>query len=131
VEPALVEEATRRSGLVWVCLDDDPIAHPVWHLWHDGAAYVVTGGAEQPLPGADAAVRAVVAVRSRERQGDLLLRWTAQVEQLAPGTPAWDEVVPLLHEQRLNAPDGEQQPQRWARESLVLRLVPDGGHVPV
>ena len=123
----LVEHATRRSGLVWVALDGDPVEHPVWHVWAGGALLLVTGGAEQPLPGARGAERAVVAVRSFDRQGDLLVRWTADVEHVAPGTPRWQEVVPALHESRLNAPDGERQPERWARESLVLRLVPDGG----
>jgi hypothetical protein len=130
VDP-LVEESARRSGLVWVALDGDPVPHPVWHVWHDGAVLLVTGGAEQPLPGAAQAARAVVSARSAERQGDLLTRWTADVEHVQPGTARWDEVVPLLHESRLNAPDGEQQPARWARDSRVLRLVPDGGQLPV
>jgi len=34
--------------------------------------------------------------------------------------------VPVLHAQRLNAPDGQEQPARWARESRVLTLLPDG-----
>jgi hypothetical protein len=34
--------------------------------------------------------------------------------------------VPLLHATRLNAPDGEDQPHRWARDSLVLCLTPTG-----
>jgi hypothetical protein len=123
----LIEEATRRSGLVWVTPDGTDRAHPVWHLWHDGAMYVVTGGIEQPLP---SCTRAVVAVRSRERQGDLLVAWVADVAAVAPGTPTWDEVVPLLHTKRLNAPDGEDQPARWSREGMVLRFVPTGETVP-
>jgi hypothetical protein len=54
----------------------------------------------------------------------------ADVEQVRPGTPAWDEVVPLLHAKRLNPPDGDAQLARWARESLVLRLTPTGELVP-
>ena len=95
--------------------------HPVWHVWHDGRAYVVTGGAEQPFPPCE---RAVVVVRSRARQGDRVAEWTAQVAAVDVGSPEWDEVVPLLHARRLNAPDGEEQPARWARESTVLRLRP-------
>ena len=131
---ALVEEATRRSAVVWVTGPEvvgAARAHPVWHLWHDGAAYVVTGGLEQPLPDVVPGARAVVAVRSKATQSDRLVQWVAEVDAVAPGTSEWDEVVPLLHAKRLNPPDGEQQPQRWARESVVLRLTPTGETVPV
>ncbi len=131
VVPALVEEATRRSAVVWIAPDGAERAFPVWHLWHEGRAYVVTGGLEQPLPGGTAARQAVVLVRSKAKQNDRLVQWVADVEQVLPGTSAWDEVVPLLHAKRLNPPDGDGQPARWARESVVLRLTPTGETVPV
>ena len=116
----LIDEATRKSGVVWVTVDAAG-PQPVWHLWHDGAMYVVSGGLEQPLP---VASRATVAVRSKERQADLLVEWPAHVDVVPPGSPLWDEVVPLLHARRLNAPDGDAQPDRWARESVVQRFRP-------
>ena len=124
----LIEEATRRSGVVWVTPDGSERAHPVWHLWHDGAMYVVTGGLEQPLPAAD---RARVTVRSKDRQADRLVTWVADVVPVPPDSELWAEVVPLLHANRLNAPDGEEQPLRWARESVVLRFRPTGETVPI
>ncbi len=124
----VVEEATKRSGVVWVALG---AARPrlVWHLWHDGSLWLVCGGAEQELPGAPAATRAVVTVRSKATQNDRVVSWEAVVAQAAPGSAAWETVVPLLHAQRLNAPDGEEQPARWARESAVLQLTSTGGLV--
>lgn len=122
----LVEEATRRSGLVWVQPDGAERACAVWHAWHDGCAWLVVGGREQDLPGIVAASRAQVLVRSHERRGGLLVTWTAEVSRVEPGTPEWDDAVPVLHAGRLNAPDGEEQPGRWARESTVLRLRPTG-----
>jgi hypothetical protein len=107
----LIEEATRKSAVLW--LD----GHPLWHVWHDGAAYVVGGGIEQPLPDCS---RGTVTVRTK----DDVLTWPAVVEPVPVGSALWDEVVPLLHVKRLNAPDGDGQPARWARESRVLRLVP-------
>ena len=124
----LIEEATRRSGLVWVTPEGSERAHPVWHVWHDGCAYVVTGGLEQPLP---PMTRAVVTVRSRERQADRLVEWVADVDVVAPEGELWREVVPLLHARRLNAPDGEEQPARWARESVVRRFRPTGETRPI
>lgn len=118
----VVAEATRRSGLVWVD------RQPVWHVWHDGAAWVVTGGLEQQLVVGDTAV---VEVRSRDRQADLLVRWVASVAAVEPGSGEWAAVVPLLRAARLHAPDGAAAPERWARESRVLRLTPTGEELPV
>ena len=111
-----VADATRRAGLVWVEVNGR--AHPVWHVWHDGAMYVVSGGIEQPLPEVE---RAVVAVPVGREIG---VRWEAEVTRVLPGTPLWAEVVPLLHAARLNPPDGQDQPERWARESIVQRFAP-------
>ena len=124
----LIEEATRRSGVVWVTPEGSEHAHAIWHLWHDGAMYVVTGGLEQPMP---VAARATVTVRSKDRQADRLVTWVADVEPVPPDSDLWAEVVPLLHARRLNAPDGEEQPRRWARESVVLRFTPTGETVPI
>jgi hypothetical protein len=126
---ALVEEATRRSGLVWVRPEGAERAMTAWHAWHDGCAWLVVGGAEQELPGLAEAAHADVLVRSHERRGGLLVTWTAEVTRVQPGTAEWDAAVPVLHAERLNAPDGEEQPQRWARESTVLRLRPTGEQV--
>lgn len=119
--PTLVAEATRRSGVVWVSPDGtDP--RLVWHLWHDGALYLVGGGDEQELP--PLADRAVVVVRSKASSSDRVVEWQADVAPVLPGTPLWDEVVPLLAAQRLNAASPAALPERWARSATVLRLTP-------
>lgn len=124
--PPLVDEATKRSGVAWVALGDHP-PRLVWHLWHEDALWLVTGGLEQELPGADTATTASVTLRSKATQNDRLVTWTAEVERVQPGSATWDAVVPLLHDKRLNAPDGDAQPLRWGRESTVLRLRPSLG----
>jgi hypothetical protein len=131
VSSALVEEATRRSGVVWLLVPGVARAQPVWHLWHEGAAHLVAGGGEQRLDGVDDGVRVLVVVRSRERQADRVVQWWATAQVRAPGTPEWDALVPLLSARRLNARDAAQQPQRWAQDSVVLSLVPDGTEEPV
>ncbi len=121
----LIAEATRRSQVVWVGTRDcQPRA--VWHVWHAGAAYVLSGPGEQRVPPLEDGGTAHVVVRSKDRQGDRIADWEATVTRLAPGTAEWDEVVPLLHVRRLNAPDGEDQPARWARECQVWQLRPTG-----
>jgi len=117
----LVAEATRRSGVVWVSADGTR-PRLVWHLWHDDALWLVGGGDEQELPSLGES--AVVLVRSKASQSDRVVQWRADVARVLPGTPLWDEVVPLLAAERLNAPAPTALPERWARTSTVLRLSP-------
>lgn len=113
--PTLVAEATRRSGVVWVA------GRLLWHVWHDGAMYVVGGGPEQSLP-VGPGDRVLVTVRSKAAQAGVVVEWAADVERVEPGTPLWDEVVPLLAAERLNAEAGRSD--RWAQECVVLRFDP-------
>lgn len=122
---ALVEEACRRSAMLWLRPLGAPRAVPVWHVFTDGAVHVVGGGAEQPLPPVADGEEVEVTVRSKDT-GGRLLSFRATALRVRPDDGAWAVVVPELHAKRLNPPDGEQQPQRWARESTVLRLQPTG-----
>src|SRR5207249_3261313 len=69
--------------------------------------------------------QAAVTVRSKTT-GGRLLTWRAAVTRVAPGTEEWDRIVPELLAKRLNAPDGQQAAERWARESVLVRLAPTG-----
>jgi hypothetical protein len=73
-------------------------------VWRDppGAAYLVTGPGEQPLPGLAGAARVAVTVPSKESRG-ALVTWTAAVGRVDPGSPEWDEVIGPLRAARLNA----------------------------
>jgi hypothetical protein len=135
---ALVAEACAKSALVWLRALGEQRSHAAWHVWAEGAVCLVTGGAEQPLAGLPGLVDGSeldVLVRSKDN-GSRLVTFRTTVAEVAPGSPLWDTVVPVLHAKRLNALDGEEQPARWARESRVLRLVPTGqvleqpGHQP-
>ncbi|WP_282796688.1 hypothetical protein [Streptomyces sp. CC224B] len=119
---ALVEEATKKSGLVWVRGAGPDRA--LWHVWHDGAAHLVGDGpGEQPFPELADGATAVVTVRSKDK-GGRLLSWTATVTELTPRSAAWEAAVAELKGKRLNAPDGERIAERWAEQCRVLRLAP-------
>ncbi|MFC5749393.1 hypothetical protein [Actinomadura rugatobispora] len=123
---ALVEEAAKKSGLLWLDLPGLPQPRAAWHLWHDGSAYVLTGGeGEQPLPGLPEAERVPVTLRSKDK-GGRLISFVAACERVEPGTGLWDEVAPLLMKDRLNAQTHEGQLVRWAEESYIVRLTPTG-----
>ncbi|WP_395111099.1 hypothetical protein [Actinomadura sp. SCN-SB] len=123
---ALVEEAAKKSGLVWLDLPGLPQPRAAWHLWHDGSLYVLTGGeGEQPLPGLPEARTVPVTLPSKDKRGRLIT-FVAAVEQVEPGTELWDEVAPLLAKERLNAATHEGRLERWAEESYIVRLTPTG-----
>ncbi|MER0243879.1 hypothetical protein AAHZ94_18060 [Streptomyces sp. HSW2009] len=148
---ALIEEATKKSGLIWVLGSAGATRsapRPLWHLWHEGAATVVgsygtgapdpddagpaagMGLMEQPLDGlglTDGGTAAVT-VRSKDK-GGRLVGWTARVVELAPRSPAWEAAVAELKPKRLNAVDSEQVIERWARACRVLRLEPADAEV--
>jgi hypothetical protein len=127
---ALVEEATKKSGLIWVTAPGRP-ARALWHAWHEGAACVVGDGpGEQPLTELADGGPAEVTVRSKDK-GGRLVTWQATVVELAPESEAWAAAVAELKGKRLNAPDGEAMTGRWARECRVLRLEPTGAREPL
>jgi hypothetical protein len=122
---ALVAELMKKSSLCWVRLSGADRDHPVWHIWHEGAAYVVSGGSEQPLPGIDTVDTAIVIARTKDSR-QRLLAWRAQVATVCPADPGWDEVVRALVSARLNLRDLDTATVRWARECVVTRLTPTG-----
>ncbi|MBT2402988.1 MULTISPECIES: hypothetical protein [unclassified Streptomyces] len=119
---ALVEEATKKSGLIWV--RGTGADRALWHAWVDGAAHVLGDGpGEQPFPGLADGATAEVTVRSKDK-GGRLVAWTATVRELAPHSEPWEAAVAELKGKRLNAPDSETMTERWARECRLLRLEP-------
>lgn len=122
---ALVEEACKKAALVWVRPAGETRAWAVWQVWVDGAVHVVTGGLEQPLPDLPDGSTVQVTAKSKDT-GGRIVTFEAVASTVLPDSDDWAPVVAELHGKRLNAPDGEAQPARWARESRVLRLTPTG-----
>lgn len=126
LDRALVEEATKKSGLIWVRGETGP-SRALWHVWHDGAVFLVGGGpGEQPFAGLGLTegARALVTVRSKDK-GGRLIAWQARVTEPAPRSEEWSAAVAELRAKRLNAPDASSTTERWARECRVLRLTPE------
>lgn len=123
---ALVADATNKAGLIWVrAAGPHHRAQPMWHVWHDGAVYVLTGGSEQPVP-EGLTDQAFVSVPGKNN-GPRLVTFEAGVEVVDPSSEAWAAVEPMLLSGRLNLTDTETAPQRWAQECTLWRLTPTGG----
>ncbi|WP_030451814.1 hypothetical protein, partial [Herbidospora cretacea] len=118
---ALIEDAAKRSSVLWVVLPEG--TRLAWHVWHDDAIYLVVGGGEQNLPGLTAQHEIEVVLRSKDN-GAQLVRFPAAVEVV--DQKASPEVIAALAKERLNAPDAAGLPARWAKRSSVVRLRPTG-----
>jgi hypothetical protein len=117
----LVTDLAKKSGLVWITALDR--TYPVWHELVDGAICVVGGGSEQPIPDVDNDDKVLLLLRSKTNR-QMVATVQATVEVLTPESAAWDDVTAALKSGRLNLLDSDHAIERWARESRVLRLVP-------
>lgn len=125
---ALVAEAAAKSDLLWVRPTPAPgeRAWPAWHVWHEGAAYVVSGPGEQQLPALSGRVEVVL--RSKDTWARLVTV-SGAAATVAPDDPAWASVAAALKAKRLNAPDPDGLLDRWANANTITRLTLDGGLV--
>lgn len=128
VASALVAEATRKAGLVWLAYGDAAATaapRPAWHVWHDDAAYLICGDGEQSLPELTKAAEVTVVVPSKDTRARLVT-WAGRVELVVPGTDGWVAAASALAAGRLNAEGGAAMIDRWSRECHLVRIVPTG-----
>ena len=126
---ALLDEAVKRSGLVWLRWSEPPRTRAFWHSWLGGHAYLLTGRGEQPDPRLDEDEPVEVIVRSKDSAQRLVV-FSAYATRLRPRDHDWREATASLATARLNLADSARAPQRWATddETTIYRLTP-GGHL--
>jgi hypothetical protein len=122
-DAALIVELARKTSVSWLRYAGG--VHPAWHLWHDDALYVLSGGEEQCLPGIEEAEEIAVTMRSKEN-GGRLITWVGSASRLLPEEPRWPEVTAAMVSDRLNLESLTEAPLRGARESVVTRIRPTG-----
>ena len=120
---ALTAELAKKSGLVWISFGGS--THTVWHEWVGGGVCVVAGGREQPLPGIENEKIVTLGLRSKATR-HLVAEAEAMVEVVRPNSPHWDAITKVLKSGRWNLFDPDNAIDRWANESVVVRLVPTG-----
>jgi hypothetical protein len=126
-ERALIDEAMKKSGIVWVHSSTAHSAQAAWYVWLDGAAYVLTGVGEQPDPRLGDASAARVSARSKETRS-LLVEWVGAPSRVLPTDADWEQIATALAKARLNLPDPATAPDRWAADPAIAiyRIAPTG-----
>ncbi len=129
LDEALLDEAMKKSGVIWVTTPAEPRGRGFWYVWLERTAYVLTGPGEQPDPGwADGAAVTVIA-RSKDTT-ERLVTFAASASRLTPDAADWDAASVALAAGRLNLAAADSAPARWASGSAVLyRLRPIGSLV--
>ncbi len=125
-EQTLVDEAMKKSGLIWVSTPAVPAGRAFWHSWLDSTAYLLTGPGEQPDPGWTAGSQVSVLVRSKDN-AHRLVTWDAIVTPVDPADDDWEAATTALAAGRLNLSESAQAPSRWASGTArVYRLQSTG-----
>jgi hypothetical protein len=125
-ELALIAELSRKTGVSWLSATGaEERTYAVWHVWHDDALCLVSGGGEQPLPDIDDGARVEVTQRSKDN-GGRLVTWVGTASVVPPGSAEWDSITPALVSDRLNLRDLTTAADEWARSSVVRKVVPTG-----
>lgn len=122
----LVAEAAKKSSVAWVSVAGAP-ARAVWFV-NDGAELLlVTGGAEQELPGLEAAGASgtpptTVTLRSKDTTATIVTT-EVEVRHLVTDSEEWVEAAKALSPKRLNGVS-EDLTAQWRESSQLFRLLP-------
>jgi hypothetical protein len=115
---ALVDEAMKKAGLLWIGLAGSDQMRAYWHAWVDGKVYLLTGGAEQPDPGWSERSLVDVLVRSKDT-GHRLVVFRASATLLLGTDSDWEAASTELAKKRLNLSNAEGAPARWLADRSV------------
>lgn len=119
----MIDEALKKSALIWLVREPPRPEHAYWHAWVDGRAYLLTGPGEQPDPDLHEGELLRVVVRSKDTVQRLLVL-DATADRLQADDADWEAATAALAAGRLNLRHAEQAPARWAGDpaTAIYRL---------
>ena len=125
---ALVDEALRKSDILWISVDTDPLQKPIpcWFLYtRDKKLFVLSGEPEQRIPYAAQARKAHVVARWRGREAQMV-EFDADVRPItAADKQEFEEVGHLLVAKRQSVRAGAADTiASWMRDGVILELTP-------
>ena len=118
---ALIDQACRRSAVVWVRPFDEGRPRLAWHTWDGSAVLLVHGPGEQRVPPLGEVAEVVV---PSKQTGARLVTFAARVEIVVADTPQWQQAATALAAVRLNGVGPAGQLAAWQARCQVIRLVP-------
>lgn len=124
----LVEEALKKSALLWLVPPGRGRHSAYWHAEVDGTAYLLSGPGEQPDPEVVDGDTVRVLVRSKDN-GHRLVTFDATVHRLRPDDDDWPAATAALASNRLNLRSAPSAPQRWRDPAFRLYRVTPSAQV--
>lgn len=121
-----IDQGLKRSDIIWLTPNTDPSRPlPVWFVYKDGKAYVLSGERQQIVPDAKR-VRDVHVVTRWKMRDARLVEFDAAVRQItAEQRQEFEEVAQLLLAKRQSVTGTpEENMERWLRECVILELTP-------
>lgn len=121
---AAIQEAFKKSDIIWVHPDTSTRPIPCWFVLKDGKAYVLSGERQQIVPGAERIRNARVTARWKGRDASLA-EFDAAVRVITARDPEFDEIAELMVGKRQSVTGSvEENVARWKRECVILELTP-------
>lgn len=121
---AAIEEAFRKSDIIWVHPNTSDRPIPCWFVLKEGKAYVLSGERQQIIPRADRVRNARITARWKGRDASLA-EFDAAVRVLTARDPEFDEIGELMVGKRQSVTGSvEENVARWKRECVILELTP-------
>lgn len=124
--PGPIDAALSKSTIAWLAVpqeDGSEVTKPIWYGYEEGQVYVLTGPAEQEIPGLTRASGARLIVRSKDVQSRV-----GDVECIAlvlAKDGEWERIArDVMIGRRLNLRDGEGAVDRWKKTCEMVQLTP-------
>jgi hypothetical protein len=121
---AAVEEGLKKSDIIWLVTSKDRPPIPVWFVYKDGKAYVLSGEPQQVIPGARDLREVHVITRWKGRDARMA-EFGANVRVITADDPDFGPIAQLLMAKRQSMRGTHEEIlDRWRRECVILELTP-------
>ena len=116
---ALIAELGKKTSVCWLRYSVygwPATEHAVWHVWHDDALLLVSGGTEQPIPDLEDAEWVEVIMRSKDN-GGRLVTWIGVPRRVMPDSPEWAASAAALASERISIASSVRDSQASGRST--------------
>lgn len=121
---AAIEEGLKKSDIIWLSTGKDRPPIPVWFVYKDGKAYVLSGEPQQVIPDARNLREVHVVTRWKGRDARMA-EFDANVRVITADDPDFGPIAQLLMAKRQSMRGTQDEIlDRWRRECVILETTP-------